>query len=95
MLNLQSTYLDRDAIATNDAATTIPDEDVGFAVQAKTTHRVRANANVTWTLGDFGVTWGARYYSGLRERCLNAALFPGRVQRSDVCGSDSAAVGRA
>ena len=86
VLNLQSTYLDRDAIATNDAATTIPDEDVGFAVQAKTTHRVRANANVTWTLGDFGVTWGARYYSGLRERCLNAGLFPGECSDPTYVG---------
>jgi iron complex outermembrane recepter protein len=88
VFNLQSTYLERDAIATNNSPTTIPDEDVGFAVQAKTTHRVRANANVTWTLGDFGVTWGARYYSGLRERCLNAGLFPGECSDPTFVGAN-------
>jgi iron complex outermembrane receptor protein len=89
VLNLQSTYLERDSIATNDAAATIPDEDVGFAVQAKTTHRVRANANVTWTLGDFGVTWGARYFSGLREKCLNAGFFPGECSNPTFVGPNT------
>ena len=31
--------------------------------------RVRSNLNVDWSYGSFGVNWGVRYYSGLREAC--------------------------
>jgi iron complex outermembrane receptor protein len=31
--------------------------------------RVRSNANLDWSYGDFGATWGLRYYSGLKENC--------------------------
>lgn len=33
------------------------------------TWRVRSNANLDWTYGNFGATWGIRYYSGLKEDC--------------------------
>ncbi|WP_315386710.1 TonB-dependent receptor [uncultured Stenotrophomonas sp.] len=32
--------------------------------------RVRSNLNVNWALGDFGVNYTARYYSGLNEDCI-------------------------
>ena len=31
--------------------------------------RLRSNLNLNWQYGDFGVTWGTRYYSGTKERC--------------------------
>jgi iron complex outermembrane receptor protein len=31
--------------------------------------RVRSNLNVDWTLGNLGVNWGVRYYSGMKEPC--------------------------
>ncbi|MFI8719823.1 TonB-dependent receptor domain-containing protein [Stenotrophomonas sp. NPDC077464] len=31
--------------------------------------RVRSNLNVDWSYGNFGVNWGVRYYSGLKEEC--------------------------
>ncbi|MBO1749091.1 TonB-dependent receptor [Stenotrophomonas sp. SI-NJAU-1] len=31
--------------------------------------RVRSNLNIDWSLGNFGVNWGMRYYSGLKEEC--------------------------
>ncbi len=31
--------------------------------------RVRSNASLDWTLGDFGATWSARYYSAIKEVC--------------------------
>ncbi|WMJ70164.1 TonB-dependent receptor [Stenotrophomonas sp. 24(2023)] len=31
--------------------------------------RVRSNLYVDWTYGDFGVNWGLRYKSGMRETC--------------------------
>ncbi|KRG70214.1 TonB-dependent receptor [Pseudoxanthomonas dokdonensis] len=38
--------------------------------------RVRSNLGVSWDMGDFGVTWNARYYSGLRSDCLSLEDFP-------------------
>ncbi len=31
--------------------------------------RVRSNLGLDWTLGDFGATWTARYYSSMMEEC--------------------------
>lgn len=31
--------------------------------------RVRSNLNLDWTLGDFGASWGVRYFSSLSEPC--------------------------
>ena len=30
---------------------------------------MRSNLNIDWSLGNFGVNWGMRYYSGLKEEC--------------------------
>jgi len=35
--------------------------------------RVRSNLGVNWELGDFGVNWTARYYSGMKESCIDDA----------------------
>ncbi|WP_305804170.1 TonB-dependent receptor [Stenotrophomonas sp. YIM B06876] len=32
--------------------------------------RVRSNMGVTWAMGDFGVSYMARYYSGMKESCI-------------------------
>ena len=32
--------------------------------------RLRSNVGVDWQLGDFGATWTARYYSGMKESCV-------------------------
>lgn len=34
--------------------------------------RVRSTANLDWSYGDFGVNWGLRYYSGMKEECYYA-----------------------
>ena len=31
---------------------------------------MRSNANLDWTYGNFGATWGIRYFSGLKEDCV-------------------------
>jgi iron complex outermembrane recepter protein len=33
------------------------------------TFRVRSNLNLSWQMGDFGVSWITRYYSGMKEGC--------------------------
>ncbi|NWF32039.1 TonB-dependent receptor [Stenotrophomonas sp. SAM-B] len=36
-----------------------------------TLFRVRSNLGVNWAMGDFGVNYTARYYSGLSESCIS------------------------
>ncbi|MEH6416622.1 TonB-dependent receptor domain-containing protein [Pseudomonas sp. CGJS7] len=76
VLNWQNTYVVRDEFKTTDAAGVLPQQSVSFASTNGSNFRIRSNANLTWTKGAFGVTWGARYYSGLKESCLSAAAFP-------------------
>ena len=69
-LNSQTTYISKDRLATSDDAGVIADESIGDAEsRVGTVHRIRSVANLTWNLGDWGATWGARYYSGLYEGC--------------------------
>jgi len=35
--------------------------------------RVRSNVGVNWELGNFGVNYTARYYSGMKESCISLA----------------------
>ncbi|TSK00117.1 TonB-dependent receptor [Xanthomonas citri pv. glycines] len=35
--------------------------------------RVRSNVGVNWSLGDFGVNYTLRYYSGMKESCITLA----------------------
>ncbi|CAN7192253.1 TonB-dependent receptor [Pseudoxanthomonas sp. LjRoot143] len=77
-LTWQTTYTSKDEIKTDTSPTTLPQQLVGYATSPgfTGTHRIRSNANVTWNMGSFGATWGARYYSSQKETCLSAALFP-------------------
>jgi iron complex outermembrane receptor protein len=42
---------------------------IGEAATGGAVFRIKSNLNVDWTFGDWGVNWGTRYFSGLRERC--------------------------
>lgn len=37
------------------------------------TFRTRSNLNLDWEYGDFGASWTARYYSGMKEGCVSLA----------------------
>ena len=52
---------------------------VGQYFQYDPNWRLRANASLDWTLGDFGFTWMSRYHSSLVESCP----FPGTGLCSD------------
>lgn len=77
-LSWQTTYTSQDEIKTDAIPTTLPQQLVGYATSPGFlgTFRIKSNANVTWNLGSFGATWGARYYSSQKETCLSASLFP-------------------
>ncbi|HCV96777.1 MAG TPA: TonB-dependent receptor [Stenotrophomonas sp.] len=37
--------------------------------------RVRSNVGINWSKGDFGVNYTARYYSGMKEDCIDTGEF--------------------
>ena len=65
-VNLDANYLSAyDTQSTSDA------DVVGYAGQWSLP-RWRANAGVDWSLGDFGASWGMRYYGAFRDACWEA-----------------------
>ena len=74
----QNTYTTRDELKTDTNPATPPQQLVGFATTPSVigTFRLRSTANVGWSLGAFGVNWSARYFSSMKETCLQATLFP-------------------
>lgn len=71
ILNWQTTYIDKDRLATSDELGVIPDENIADAEsRVGTIHETRSLAAITWNYGDWGATWGIRYYSELYEGCF-------------------------
>lgn len=87
-LSWQTTYTSRDEIKTDTNPATPPQQLVGYATSPGFlgTFRIRSNASLTWDMGMWSATWGARYYSSQKETCLSAALFP------DECSNPEFAV---
>ncbi|MDG2519075.1 TonB-dependent receptor domain-containing protein [Lysobacter soli] len=77
-LSWQTTYTSRDEIKTDTNPATPPQQLVGYATSPGFigTFRIRSNASLTWDMGMWSATWGARYYSSQKETCLSATLFP-------------------
>lgn len=61
----QSTYVSSyESKATNDPET-VPSQATGTGAY----FRIRSNLNLNWSMADWSVNWGVRYYSGSREAC--------------------------
>jgi len=87
-LSWQTTYTTKDEIKTDTNPATKAQQLVGYATSPGFvgTFRVRSNTSLTWDMGMWSATWGMRYYSGMKETCLSAALFP------DECSNPEFAV---
>ena len=57
--------------STNDPGV-IAAPSVGFARNGGIVFRMRSNLGLSWSYGDFGATWGMRYYSNSKELCAVA-----------------------
>ena len=69
-LDWQTTYVSKyDEAAQNSKGEDIIIGEVGYPGF----FRVRSNLGVNWELGDFGVSYAARYYSGMKESCIKLA----------------------
>jgi iron complex outermembrane recepter protein len=70
--SLLSTYVSNNEFKTTDDVTVLPNQLNSFG----SNYRLRSNFSVGWNWQDFGVTYGARYYSAMKEACLSATQFP-------------------
>ncbi|MET3931346.1 TonB-dependent receptor [Lysobacter soli] len=89
-LSWQTTYTSRDEIKTDTNPATPPQQLVGYATSPGFlgTFRIRSNASLTWDMGMWSATWGARYYSSQKETCLSAALFPDECSNPEFAAAN-------
>ena len=67
-----TTYVSSNIFRSTNDTTVVPTPTNGIG----SGFRVRSNLTVGWDLGNFGVTWTARYYSGVKEQCLSVSAHP-------------------
>ena len=60
-----TTYVSKYETKTTNEASTVPNQANGYG----SNFRIRSNINLGWTLKDWSVNWGMRYYSGTKEPC--------------------------
>ncbi|VXB37940.1 TonB-dependent receptor [Luteimonas sp. 9C] len=85
-----NTYVSKNELKQDSNAATPPAQANGFSGGAGINFRIRSNASLSWEMGDFGATWTTRYYSGVKESCLNATLYPGVCSLPDYTAPDLA-----
>ncbi|MFC3552345.1 TonB-dependent receptor plug domain-containing protein [Lysobacter cavernae] len=61
----QNSYVTKNELKTDNLAENPPSQQNGFGGY----FRLRSNLNLSWEKGDFGASWGMRYYSGVKENC--------------------------
>ncbi|MBN8739643.1 MAG: TonB-dependent receptor [Lysobacterales bacterium 69-70] len=86
----QNTYVtDLEFKSTNDPVAK-PSRTNSFASSGGINFRLRSNLTVNWDLGDFGATWGTRYFSGSKETCLSVATFPDECNNPNYIAANPA-----
>lgn len=60
-----STYVSGLELKTDNLEDNPPQQQNGF----NGNFRIRSNLNIGWERGGWGVSWGMRYYSGVKEQC--------------------------
>jgi iron complex outermembrane receptor protein len=70
--SLQTTYTSVSEFKTTNDPGVLLQQAVSFG----SNFRVRANAGLDWSYGDFGASWNARYFSKIKETCLSVVNFP-------------------
>ena len=64
--------------STNDMDV-VPEPSNGLAGAGGIGFRTRSNLSLDWERGNFGINWGLRYYSAVKEQCFSPRL------HSDEC----------
>ncbi|MEE7546212.1 TonB-dependent receptor, partial [Xanthomonas sp. Kuri4-1] len=70
LIDWKSTYVDYLSYKRDNESETPVEQRTGWATgDWGSNFRVRSNLNLDWSYGSFGVNWGVRYYSGVKEPC--------------------------
>ncbi|SFK68652.1 TonB-dependent receptor plug domain-containing protein [Rhodanobacter glycinis] len=72
VVSLDSTYLSKYDITNGPGQPT--EGQAGMVAGTNGLFRIRANASLDWSYGNFGATWTVRYYSGLRDNCWDVGV---------------------
>ncbi|HGM5044631.1 MULTISPECIES: TonB-dependent receptor domain-containing protein [unclassified Stenotrophomonas] len=67
-----TTYVSKSEFRSTNDSTVVPTVSNGIG----SNFRVRSNLVLGWDLGNFGVSWTARYYSGVKEQCVDIRAYP-------------------
>lgn len=70
--NLQTTYTSLSEFKTTNDPGVLFTQSTSYG----SNHRIRANAGLDWSYGDFGVSWNTRYFSKIKEACLDRVGVP-------------------
>jgi iron complex outermembrane receptor protein len=70
--SLLSTYVAQNNFKTTNDAGVRETQQNSFG----SNYRLRSNGNLSWNYGDFGVSYGFRYYSKMKEACLSIVVAP-------------------
>ncbi|MDH5824751.1 TonB-dependent receptor [Luteimonas sp. RD2P54] len=65
-IDWQTTYVSKHELTADNNPDTVPAPSNSFAGYFRT----RSNLTLDWQMGDFGASWTARYYSGMKESCV-------------------------
>jgi iron complex outermembrane receptor protein len=65
----------KDVFRSSNDSTIVPTVNNGIATNTGIGFRVRSNLTVGWDLENFGVSWTARYYSSVKEQCVNPGKY--------------------
>ncbi len=87
-LSWLNTYVSKNELKQSNGDTIPASQSNGFSGSGGINFRVRSNASLSWEMGDFGATWTTRYFSGVKENCRNAALYPGICSEPDYTAPD-------
>ncbi len=75
-LSWLNTYVSKNELKQDSNDAVPPEQENGFSDSAGINFRLRSNASLAWEWGDLGVTWSTRYYSAVKESCLDATGLP-------------------
>ncbi len=78
--NWASTYVSENIYRSTNDSKVVPTPTNGIG----SGFRIRSNLSVGWDLENFGVTWTARYYSGVKEQCVDITKYPGECSDPGV-----------
>lgn len=84
----QNTYVSNLEFKTTNDPGVRHSESNSFSGSAGINFRLRSIATLSWDYGDFGASWGSRYFSSSKETCLSVSTFPDECSQPDYIAAN-------